>query len=86
MSSWRIGKKLWASSGVDEVFAHSAVVGGCMMFGEIVCEVEVSRCPIHVELVLFDTIPYPIETHVNGAGSSLCDGVVGKADGSGVVN
>ena len=77
MSSWRIQKKLWASSGVNEVFAHAAVVGGCVMFGEIVCVIEVSRCPIHVELVLLDTIAYPIETHIDGAGASLGDGVVG---------
>ena len=85
MSSWRIRKKLWASSCVDEVFAHAAVVGGCMMFCEVVCEIEVSRCPIHVELVLFDAIPYPIEMHIDGAGASLGDGVVGYANGSGVV-
>ena len=70
-------KKLWASSGVDEVFAHSAVVGGCVMFGEVICEIEVSRCPIHVELVLFDAIPYPIEMHIDGAGALLGDSVVG---------
>ena len=70
-------KKLWASSGVDEVFAHSAEVGGCVMFGEVICEIEVSRRPIHVEWVLFDAIPYPIETHIDGAGASLGDSVVG---------
>ena len=70
-------KKLWASSGVDKVFAHLVVVGGCVMFGEVICEIEVSRCPIHMELVLVDTIAYPIEMHVDGVGASLGDHVVG---------
>ena len=47
------------------------------MFGEVICEIEVSRRPIHVEFVLFDAISYPIETHIDGAGASLGDGVVG---------
>ena len=44
-------KKLWASSGVDEVFTHSAVVGGCVMFGEVICEIEVTefRQPLQVQ-------------------------------------
>ena len=31
------------------------------MFGEVICEIEVRRCPIHIELVLVDAIAYPIE-------------------------
>ena len=42
--------------------------------------------PVHVVLLLVDAIPDPIETHVDGTGSSLSDGVVGEANSSGVIN
>ena len=85
-SCGRSRKELWASGGVDEVFAHFAVVGGCVMFGEVIHEVLVCRGPVHMVLLLVDAIVDPIERHVDGMGSSLGDGVVGEANGSGVIN
>ena len=85
-SCGRSRKELWASSCVDEVFAHFAVVGGCVMLGEVIRKVMVCWGPVHVVLLLVDAIPDSIETHVDGTGSSLSDGVVGEANSSGVIN
>ena len=85
-SCGRSRKELWASSGVDKVFAHFAVVGGCVMFGEVIRKVLVGGGPVHMVLLLVDAITDPIETHVDDTGSSLGDGVVGEANGSGVIN
>ena len=47
------------------------------MFGEVIGEIEVSQCPIHMEVVLVNAVAYPIEAHIDGAGASLGDRVVG---------
>ena len=86
MSCGRSRKELWASSGVDEVFAHFAVVGGCVMFGEVIRKVLVCSGPVYMVLLLVDAITDLIETHVDGTGSSLGDGVIGEANSSGVIN
>ena len=85
-SCGRSRKELWASSGVDKIFAHFAVVGGCVMFGEVIRKVLVCGGPVHMVLLLVDAISDPIEMHVNGTGSALGDGVIGEANGSGVIN
>ena len=56
------------------------------MSGEVIRKVVVCWGPVHVVLLLVDAIPDPIETHVNGTESSLGDGVVGKANSSGVID
>ena len=56
------------------------------MFGEVICEVLVRRGPVHMVLLLVDAIADPIEMHVDGTGSLLGDGVIGKANGSRVIN
>ena len=81
--SW---KELWASSGVDKEFAHFAVLGGCVMFGEVIHKVLVCGGPVYMVLLLVDAITDRIETHVDCTGSSLGDGVIGEANGSGVIN
>ena len=56
------------------------------MLGEVICKVMVCWGPVHVVLLLVDAIPDPIETHIDGTGSSLSDGVIGEANSSGVIN
>ena len=56
------------------------------MFSEVIRKVVVCWGPVHVVLLLVDAIPDPIETHVDGMGSSLGDGVVGEANSSGVID
>ena len=56
------------------------------MLGEVIRKVVVCWGPVHVVLLLVDAIPDPIETHVDCTGSALSDGVVGKANRSGVIN
>ena len=56
------------------------------MFGEVIREVLVCEGPVHMVLLLVDAISDPIEMHVNGTGSALGDGVIGEANGSGVIN
>ena len=85
-SCWRSRKELWASSGVDEVFVEFAVVGGCVVFGEVICKVVVCGSPVHMVLLLVDAITDPLEMHVDGTGSALGEGVDGEANGSGIIN
>ena len=54
------------------------------MFGEVIHKVLVCGGPVHMVLLLVDAITDPIETHVDGTGSSLGDGVIVEANGSGV--
>ena len=56
------------------------------MFGEVICKVVVCGGPVHMVLLLVDAITDPIETHVDGMGSALGEGIVGEANGSGIIN
>jgi len=56
-----------------------------MVFGKIIGAVGVARSPKDVKLSLSDTIPDPIEAHVDGFGPFLFDGVIGNAASSAVV-
>ena len=56
------------------------------MFGEVIREGLVCRGPVHMVLLLVDAIADPIEMHIDGTESLLGDGVVGDANGSGVIN
>ena len=56
------------------------------MLGEVIRKVVVCGGPVHVVLLLVDAILDPIETHVDGTGLSLGDGVIGEANSSGVIN
>ena len=65
--------------------AHSAVVGGGMMFGEVVAVVVFAWGPKDLELALADTVADPIEAHVNCFGALLLDGVIDNSLSAGVV-
>ena len=56
-----------------------------MFFGKIVSKVASARCPVNVELALFDAVSDPIEAHVHGFGADLFHFVVDDAKSGGVV-
>ena len=62
-----------------------AVVGGAVMFGEVIGSIIFSLAPVNDELVLFDSVTDPIETLVDGFGSTLFYSVVGDSSGSAVI-
>ena len=64
---------------------HFLMMFGCMVFCKIVSFVEFAFSPQHVELFLFDAIAYPVESHVNGFGPFLFNGVIGNAGRGAVV-
>jgi hypothetical protein len=53
------------------------VMGWGMIFCEIFCDSVGAFTPMYDELALFDTIAYPIGTHVDGFLSALFDSFVG---------
>jgi hypothetical protein len=57
-----------------------------VMFAEIVSAIGCAGFPKYVELFLADAVADPIETHVNGLGVFLLDGIVGQSSGGGVVS
>ena len=66
--------------------AHATVVRWGVMLCKIVREIFSSFSPVNVELSLAFTILQPIETHVDGFGTSLFHSVVGNAGGTIVVD
>ena len=65
---------------------HGLVVVWWVVFCVIVPHVVSSWHPIDEELSLLDSILDPIEAHINGFGSFLFDGLVGKASSHCVIN
>jgi len=61
------------------------MMGGGMVFGEIICTVGRAQLPENVKLALPDMILDPIELHVNGLGLLLFYGVIGNAASGAVV-
>ena len=57
-----------------------------MVFGVVVGKVGSAGHPVDEELSLSDSILDPIKAHINGFGSLLFDGLVGKTHGHGIVN
>jgi len=47
-------------------WSDSLMMGGGMVFGEIICTVGAARLPENVKLALLDPILDPIESHVDG--------------------
>jgi hypothetical protein len=72
---------------VEEVWPHTAVVGGrVMLLGVIIGKIVCSGPPVDQELPLAGPVLDPVESHVDGLGSFLFDGVVGESFGSGVMD
>ena len=61
--------------------AHALVMGCGMMLGEIISIVFTAGFPIDVELLLVNTVAYPVETHVNCFGSLYFYVVAGNSGG-----
>ena len=61
------------------------MVDRCVMFGEIIGLVLKAGTPVYVEVSLVYAVLDPVKSHVNGSGSLLGDGVVGKFGGCGIV-
>ena len=51
----------------------------------IITSIFVAEFPIYFELALSSSVTDPIETHIDGLGAFLFDGVRGKSYGGGVV-
>ena len=62
-----------------------SVVGGAVMFGEVIGSIIFSSAPVNNKLVLFYSVTDPIETHVDGFGSTLFYSVVGDSSGGAVI-
>ena len=71
---------------VEEFGSHDLVMGGRMMLGQVVSFVGGAGSPVNDELVLEDSVPDPVEAHVDGFAALVLDGPVGKSHGGGVVN
>ena len=66
-------------------WTHFAVVGGWMMFCEVITFVVFAGLPINSKLPLSNAIAHPVKAHVNGFGAALLDSAIGNAGGTGVV-
>ena len=62
------------------------MMGGWVVFCMIITSVVVDGFPIYFELALSASVTDPIETHIDGLGAFLFDGVRGESYGSGVVH
>jgi hypothetical protein len=71
---------------VEEVWAHTAVVDGRVMLGEVFSTIVCPGLPEDKDFSLAGPLLDPVETHVDGLGSLLFDGVLGESHGSGVIN
>ena len=60
-------------------------MGRGVMLGKLVTKIGAARAPVNEELATMGAILNSIKLHVNGFGSFLFDGVIGKTCGSGVV-
>jgi hypothetical protein len=56
-----------------------------MMLCVVVAKVGAAGSPIYEEMFLGDAVVNPIEPHIHRFGATLLDGVVGDANGGGVV-
>jgi hypothetical protein len=69
----------WAMEIKEVAALQKAVVGWRVMFGEIVSQIISSLAPVDSKLVLCNSVPDPVETHVNGFGATLLDSSIGNA-------
>ena len=71
---------------MEDLGAHLLVMEDGVMFRVIVSHVFGARGPKDMELSLFDTVLYPIKTHVDRFGADLFASFIGNGDGSCVVD
>ena len=70
---------------MEDIRADLDMMRRCMVFGEIVSQVDATTTPINEKLTLTNAIANPIKTHVDGFGAALFDGVVGEVTGGAVI-
>ncbi len=66
------------------LWSHGAVMRRCVVFCEVVGEIFLAGCPENAKLALVDAATAaadPAKSHVDGAQSTLFDGVVGDTIG-----
>ena len=61
---------------MQDVWALIDVMYRCMMFGEVIGQIDAAFSPINEKLPLTYTVSDPIKTHVNGFGLTLFDGII----------
>ena len=88
LALWGINTPLHCSvcgRNVEDSWSDGAVIRGGEVFGVVVGEVNVARCPKNVEVTLADAVADPVETHVHGAAAFLFDCVIGDTIGACIV-
>ena len=65
--------------------AHVYVVVGRVVFCVVVGQVGCSRPPVDIELALLDPVLQPVESHVDGLGAFLFNGVCQDTMACGIV-
>jgi hypothetical protein len=68
------------------VWSHALVMRWRMMLSEIITHIGVTRLPSYIELVLFNSVFYPVEYHVHCFGALLLDCVIDDAICCGVIS
>ncbi len=61
------------------------MMGWSVMFGEIIGIVVKAASPVDDEFAVGNAVFDPVETHVDGFGSALFDGVVGNSGSAGII-
>ena len=56
-----------------------------MVLGMVIGFVRLTGLPMHSELPLLYSIPYPVEWHVHGLGTFCLDGIVGYSFRRGII-
>ena len=61
-------------------------MAGRVVFRDVVCQIGFAGAPVYLELLLFDAVADPMESHIDGFGALKFYGVVCKATGGGIVD
>ncbi len=56
-----------------------------MVLGEVIGIVVETTAPVDDELAVGDAVFNPVETHVDGFGAALFDGIVGNSGGASII-
>ena len=72
--------------GVEEGRSDMTMVDRRVVLAVVVSQVATACPPVDVEHTLLCSILDPVKIHVNGFGSSLFHGTIGKAVGCGIVH
>ena len=72
--------------GVEEGRSDMTMVGRRVVLAVVVTQVATAWAPVDVEHALLCSILDPVKIHVNGFGSSLFHGTIGKAVGCSIVH